>query len=145
MSWGTYVLDSNHFGIGLNIFNFHMNWYHGTPPILGQFFKGQVLDQKMKASESWRDQKTFDCGDVCHQSSATLSRWRQLMFVEYATTVETSWIFSIFTWVVITETKKLCLLVVFWKLLTVATCATNPRPLYRGGDNPLDPPQPHPT
>ena len=40
----------------LNIFNFQMKW---------------------KLGKSWRDQKTFDCGDVCHQSSATLSRWRQ--------------------------------------------------------------------
>ena len=63
-----------------------------------------------------------------------------LMFVEWATTVE-KWL-NIFNF----QMKwKLVKAGGTRKLLTVATCATNPRPLYRGGDNPLDPPQPHPT
>lgn len=69
----------NHCGKILNIFNFHMIWYHGMPPTFW--------------TKNWKLLKSGG-------------------------------------------TKK---------LLTMATCATNPRPLYRGGDNPLDPPQPHPT
>ena len=51
----------NHCGNKLNIFNLHMSSYH--------------RNQKTLSSGCFL--KTFDCGDVCHQSSATLSRWRQ--------------------------------------------------------------------